>query len=212
VAMRNGKPVFQSLRSRVTRHSSKIVYFAFDILYENYEPRMELPLMERKRILESVAGPYVRDGFAINTFTDTHGKLFFEKVKIEGLEGIMAKQKNSLYFPGKREDSWKKIKTRSEMLCVVIGFIPKENEFKSLILASEINGKLRYVGKVGTGFSNKQKNELYNTLRKLTIAEPVVPCPEAGVWIKPEIYCDIAYAELTHDNVLRAPVFKSIVK
>jgi bifunctional non-homologous end joining protein LigD len=211
-ALVDGKADFESLRASRTGRGVRIAYFVFDVLYEKFEPVISLPLMERKEILRTLLSPYVGENLVLNTFVDTYGKIFFEKVRLLGLEGIIAKQKQSLYIPGKRENIWKKIKNPSEIMCVVIGFIPKEESFKSLILAAEIMGKLKYVGKVGTGFSRTMKETLMQILKKLSTVNPVVTCPEPGTWIKPGLYCKISYTEFTHDGRLRAPVFKSIVE
>ena len=212
VAFVNGKPDFESLRSGNRDAKTHIVYFVFDLLYKNFESQMMLPLMERKKQLENVLSPYLQEQLVLNQYIETHGKLFFEKVKAQGLEGIIAKDKMSLYIPGKREDAWKKIKRSLEIYCVVIGFTPGDNGigFKNLILASDINGQLTYVGRVGTGFSQKFKEELFQSMQRLIVNTPIIPCPAQGVWIKPEFICKIRYAEFTNTGVLRAPVFKSL--
>ncbi len=212
VALVDGKPDFGSLKSRGERRNAVIAYFAFDVLYENYEPRMALSLTDRKSVLSSLLAQYGNGRLFANRIIDTNGKAFFEEARSKGLEGIMAKHKLSEYKPGKREAVWKKIKVPSEILCIVIGYVPKEGSFKSLLLASEIAGKLRYVGKVGTGFSRRQKDSLMSALRALMTQAPLVETSETGVWVKPGLYCKIAYTEFTHDGLLRAPVFESLVK
>lgn len=212
VALVDGKPDFESLRSGSRDARAHIMYFAFDLLYKNYESQMTLPLMERKQYLEQVLTPYLQEQLALNQYIGTHGKLFFKKVKEQGLEGVIAKDIMSLYIPGKREDAWKKIKRSMEIFCVIIGFTPGENGtgFKNLILASEINGELRYVGRVGTGYSQRFKEELFRSMQRIIVSAPLVPSPGQGVWIKPELFCKIRYAEFTNAGVLRAPVFKSL--
>lgn len=212
VALVEGKPDFESLRSGSRDAKTQIIYFVFDLLYKNFESRMSLPLIERKKQLENLLSPHLREQLAMNQYIETYGKLFFEKVKAQGLEGIIAKDKMSLYIPGKREDTWKKIKRSLEIYCVIIGFTPGDSGtgFKNLILASEINGELKYVGRVGTGFSQRFKEELFRSMQPLIVNTPLVPCPERGVWIKPELFCKIRYAEFTNTGMLRAPVFKSL--
>jgi DNA ligase D-like protein (predicted ligase) len=212
VALVEGKPDFESLRSKRADTKALITYFAFDLLYKNFESQMTLPLMERKNYLEKILAPYLQEQLVLNTYIETNGRIFFEKVKEQGLEGIIAKHKMSPYVPGKREDIWKKIKRSLEIYCVIIGFTPGDNGtgFKNLILASEINGELRYVGRVGTGFSQRFKEELFHSMQPLIVNTPLVPCADQGVWIKPELFCRIRYAEFTNAGMLRAPVFKSL--
>lgn len=212
VALVEGKPDFESLRSRDRGRDVRIVYYVFDLLYEGFEPVMALPLMERKERLGRLLAPFLQEGLALNGYVETAGTLFFGKVKDEGLEGIMAKRKGSLYLPGKRDDAWTKIKGSRDIYCVIIGYTPGEGGagFKSLIVASEIDGVLKYVGKVGTGFSRRFREELFRTMERLVAAVPLVPCPEQGIWIRPELYCIVRYAEFTNAGLLRAPVFKSL--
>jgi DNA ligase D-like protein (predicted ligase) len=212
VAIVGGKPDFESLRSASRDKKADIIYFVFDLLYENFQSQMMLPLLERKKNLEHVVSPYLQERLILNTYIANHGKMFFENVKEQGLEGVMAKQKTSVYAPGKRENTWKKIKRPAEIYCVIIGFTPADDAtgFKNLILASEIDGVLRYVGRVGTGFSHRFKDELFLSMQHLIARTPLVPCPEQGIWIKPEIFCKIVYAEFTNTGMLRAPVFKSL--
>jgi bifunctional non-homologous end joining protein LigD len=210
VALVNGKADFGALGSS-RQADARITYFAFDVLYRDFEPRMSLPLMDRKKILDSLVSPFAGDRLAINLMVDTHGKLFFDKVRSEGLEGIMAKHKESLYIPGKREATWKKIKSPSEIVCVIIGFVPNEGSFKSLLLAAEVEGKLRYVGKVGTGFTMKLKETIFRTLVSLVVSKPIVECKDDATWIKPDLYCRIGFTEFTHEGLVRAPVFRSMI-
>jgi bifunctional non-homologous end joining protein LigD len=214
VALVDGMPDFEALRSgRGSGGDAIIAYFAFDLLYENYSPQMMQPLMKRKEELEKIIAPFLQERLVLNAYVETNGTLFFEKVRDQGLEGIMAKSRTGLYLPGRRDDSWKKIKRSQERFCVIIGYTPDESGvgFKSLILATDIDGQLKYVGKVGTGFSQKFREELFLFMRPLVVSSPIIPCPEKGVWVNPEIFCKIRFAEFTNAGVLRAPVFKSLV-
>jgi len=213
VALVNGRPDFESLRSGSDGAKAQIVYFAFDLLYKNFESQMALPLMERKKRLEMLVAPHLGERLVLNAYVENEGNLFFKMVKEQGLEGIMAKDKTGLYLPGRREDTWKKIKQSMDIFCVIIGYTPAENGdgFRSLILASDIRGVLTYVGRVGTGFPRRFKEELFQAMRRLEVSRPIVPCPEQGVWVKPEIICKVRYAEFTNAGILRAPVFRSLV-
>ncbi len=79
-------------------------------------------------------------------------------------------------------------------------------------MAADIDGELAYIGRPGTGFGDRVKSELYKTLLEMTTPSPCVPCPEPGVWVRPELFCNVEYAELTGAGVMRAPVFKGLVK
>jgi ATP-dependent DNA ligase len=214
VAFVDGKPDFESLRPGRSHPGALVAYIAFDILYKNFEQQMPLPLRERKAVLESLLRPFLQERLLLNPFVDARGILLFEDVKARGLEGVMAKRRDSLYLPGARDGAWKKIKVPREMYCVVIGYIPREHGggFKSLMLASDIGGELRYVGRVGTGFSHKARDELFGSMKAIVAESPCVPCPERGVWLRPELYCKIGYTDFTQAGMLREPVFKSLVR
>jgi bifunctional non-homologous end joining protein LigD len=143
------------------------------------------------------------------------GMALFDAVKQMGLEGIMAKQRNSTYLPGKRSESWLKIKTGQTVECVIIGYTrgkgDRETSFGALHLAQANGDELRYVGKVGSGFDDHSLKAVSAELEKLTrIKRPVKekPLDEAhSVWIEPKLMCEAGFASWTKDGMLREPVF-----
>jgi ATP-dependent DNA ligase len=143
------------------------------------------------------------------------GTSLFEAVRGMGLEGIMAKQRNSLYLPGKRSDSWLKIKARQTTDCIIVGYTKGEGErrtkFGALHLAQFVDEALKYRGKVGTGFDDKTMAAIFEQLAKLTIkSRPVKEKPldaAQSVWVEPKIACEVEYASMTPDGMLREPVF-----
>jgi ATP-dependent DNA ligase len=213
VAFVDGKPHFESLGPGSARNGAAVSYIAFDILYENFKPRMSLPLVERRALLEAAIAPHLQEHLVMNSAVEGRGTLFFDRVKEQGLEGVMAKRIQSPYLPGVRDGAWKKIKVASEIYCVIMGYVPREDGhgFKSLILASDTGAGLRHVGRVGTGFSHRQKDRLFEDMRARLAGAPCVPCPDKGVWLRPELYCKISYSEFTDAGLLRAPVFKSLL-
>lgn len=213
VALVDGRPDFESLGPGRGAAHTVIIYVAFDILYKNYASLITQPLLKRKEELEKIISPHLQERLVLNEHIETNGTKFFDAVVERGLEGVMAKYKRGLYYPGRREETWKKIKRSREIFCVIIGYTPDESGagFKSLMLAADRNGVLTYAGKVGTGFSRRLREELFPTMRRLVVDMPIIPCPESGVWVKPEIFCKIRYAEFTGAGVLRAAVFESLV-
>ena len=132
-----------------------------------------------------------------------------------GLEGIMAKQRNSRYLPGKRADSWLKIKTRQTTECVIVGYTrgkgDRERGFGALHLALAKGGDLKYVGKVGTGFDEPSLKAIFAELEALTTAKRPIkekPLDDArSVWVEPKLMCEVQFASWTKDGMLREPVF-----
>jgi bifunctional non-homologous end joining protein LigD len=146
------------------------------------------------------------------------GVSLFAAVREMGLEGIMAKQRNSPYLPAKRNDFWLKIKARQTTECVIVGYTKGEGErrtkFGALHLAQFAEDALKYRGKVGTGFDDKMMGAIFEQLSQLTIKNrPVKEKPldaAQSVWVEPKIMCEIEYASITPDGMLREPVFKRL--
>ena len=132
-----------------------------------------------------------------------------------GLEGIMAKQRHGTYLPGKRSDSWLKIKTRQTLECAIIGYTSgkgdRESSFGALHLAQANGDELKYLGKVGTGFDDPSMKAVAAELEKLTaIKRPIKEKPlddARSIWIEPKLMCAVQFASLTKDGMLREPVF-----
>jgi len=136
-------------------------------------------------------------------------------VKEMGLEGIMAKQRNSTYLHGKRGDSWLKVKTRQTTECAIIGYTAgkgeREGSFGALHLAQTNGGELNYVGKVGTGFDEQSRQAIFSQLEELTIIKRPIkekPLDDArSIWVEPKLMCEVQFASWTNDGMLREPVF-----
>jgi bifunctional non-homologous end joining protein LigD len=141
-------------------------------------------------------------------------ELFGAAVKM-GLEGIMAKDKNSAYLPGTRSAHWLKIKKRRTMECVIAGYTRGKSDRKELFgalqLALREADTLRYVGKVGTGFDEKSMKEIFSCLKDIRhVKRPIREKPSDDaqtVWIEPRVVCEVQFSSLTKDGMLREPVF-----
>src|SRR5262249_15460761 len=124
-------------------------------------------------------------------------------------------QRPSTYLPGKRTESWLKIKARQTLECAVIGYTrgkgDREKSFGALHLAQAEGRELRYLGKVGTGFDDDLMKTISAELEKLTtIKRPnkKKPLDDArSIWLEPKLMCEVQFASLTKDGMLREPVF-----
>lgn len=126
------------------------------------------------------------------------------------LEGIVAKRLTSRYVPGKRH--WIKVKRRSRMPCVVVGYIPEgRDDFHSLLLATNGPEGLELVGSVGTGFTAALRDKVYGLLQARVCSSPVVRCRQRARWFEPSMYCWVSYFERTYREELRDPVFEELV-
>ena len=142
---------------------------------------VDVPLEQRKKLLELVLRPNVA-GPATASHIDTEGVAFFEAVKAQGLEGIVAKHRRSRYEPGRRASSWLKIKARPEQELVVGGWTPGEGSAKELgavVVGVYEDERLRFAGKVGSGFDGRTRKELRGAARGARDGRPAVR-PAAG--------------------------------
>jgi len=225
VVMNDGKADFQALleRSRSTTISnieylakkSPATYVVFDILEKQRTPLTNLPLIERKKMLADS----VKEGkhAVLSVFVEDVGKEYYEAAVKRGVEGIVAKRKDSSYESGIRSHNWLKIKKNLSCECVIFGFTAGEGirkeTFGALILGLYNKGEPIYVGKVGTGFSQAGVTELRNMFRKLETNEETlqgVDVDEKITWLKPQIVCEVLYQTLTKDGKLRMPRFNRL--
>ena len=148
------------------------------------------------------------------SFVEGQGKALFDLAKTKGMEGIVAKRKNSIYRPGKRSSDWLKIKSRPQQEFVVGGFTEGRGSRKqlgALLLGAYQNGKLHYFGHTGSGFSEKGLKDALERMKPLfTDKSPSENPPrisEKIQWVKPKLVCEISFAEWTRGGELRQTVF-----
>ncbi len=191
--------------------STPVVYFAFDLLYlDGYDLR-SVRLDQRRALLEQVVTP--GGVLRISDVFPGAGDALLEAARENGLEGLIAKHASSCY-ESKRSREWLKIKIVGEQEFVIGGYTEPQGDrdyFGALVLGTFENGKLRWVGNVGTGFDQKTLAMLHSRLRPLEIDKcPFVeqPKPDRGMtWVKPELVCQVKFANWTQDQRLRAPVY-----
>ncbi len=152
-----------------------------------------------------------------DTFED--GEALLQAVTAQGLEGIMAKRADSPYRPGKRTREWLKFKPTGRQEFVIVGYTKgqgrRANAFGALVLAVRDADGLRWVGNVGTGFSEAEIERLLQKLRPLVretspLREvPKMPKVRKGdvVWVEPRLVAEVKFVEWTHDHHLRAPAY-----
>jgi ATP-dependent DNA ligase len=218
VVFHDGKPSFERVAGYTSHGTDIIAFVAFDVLYENWRPRMDLPFEERRGMLVKLLDGARCPHLMLSDGVVGDGKSLYEKMCAQGMEGVVAKRLSSTYAAGKRNGAWVKVKRRVGIQAAVIGFIEKEgNDFVCLLVASsglpgEEGGPLRYVGRVGSGFTAEMRAKLNALLRAHPRGHPLVACPERGAWVEPGLYCTVSYAELTAAGLLRAPVFEALIE
>jgi bifunctional non-homologous end joining protein LigD len=186
------------------------LYAVFDCLYQNGRDLRAEPLSARRRPMEAAIRGSERLFPARRL--DPNGLEAFRVAKTKGYEGTVAKDGTSSYMEG-RSRKWLKCKVHREDEFVIAGYTNPAGSrahFGALLLGAYQRGQLHYVGKVGTGFTQKLLASLFQTfqpwVRKQTSL--VDPPPEKGVtYLAPQLVAQIAYEELTADKKLRQPVF-----
>ena len=218
VVMSGGKPDMQALMPRLQESAFRagaapVTYIVFDILRRGDEDLTTLPLTTRRKILLSAVreGPHV----IISAPVVGRGEDYYRAAVARGLEGVMAKRKDSPYEPGVRSRAWLKIRPDKRCDCVIAGYTPGQGgrgpAFGALLLGLYEHGKLVPVGKVGTGFSDRLLAELMAKFAPLVTEEPQLPATRGRVvWLEPVLVCEVRYMEVTHDRKLRIPRFLRI--
>jgi bifunctional non-homologous end joining protein LigD len=195
-----------------------VLYYAFDLLYlDGYDWR-RVPLEDRKKELASVL--IAGDSLRYSDHYEKEGKALFEIAREKGLEGILAKKRDSIYQE-RRSAEWLKIKIRHRLECVIGGYTQPEGSrahFGSIVLGLyDKQARLIHVGQAGSGFNQKSLNDISKLLKEReTKHEPFYGEVEAlrkVTWVKPELVAEIEYTEWTDGTntgsgpKLRAPVF-----
>jgi bifunctional non-homologous end joining protein LigD len=208
---KDGVSHFQLLQNAL-RHEAKLLYCAFDLMFENGEDLRKQPLFERKERLKAILPHHKLIGFSRHR--KATGKKFFAEAARKGLEGIMAKRADSTYASGSRTADWLKIKTAKRQEVVIAGFTASRRTrpfFGALVLAVREGDTWRYIGHVGTGFSHKTLEELHAKLVKLKIPKSPFPAKvkdeAVTTWVRPTLVAEVKFAEWTGKGELRQPVY-----
>ena len=223
VVRADGKTSFQDLQNRISGSvRGALRYFLFDLLAIDGEDWAERPLLERKRRLALLLAGHPEG--AVLQYSDHvvgNGAAFFAQACRYGLEGIISKRKDAPYRPGRSRD-WLKVKCLAVRDFVVGGFTAPRGSrpgFGALLIGGfDSDGRLRFCGRAGTGFSDAQLRSLRPELDDLGIENsPFVDGPTgkaAGeiTWVRPELVVQVAFVEWTDEGVVRHPAFRAVLR
>lgn len=227
VVNKKARADFAALQEWRSEADGQLRYYVFDLLWLEGHDLTGLPLSERTLILKQLIPPD-NELIQFSASFDTTGTTFFKQAQKLGLEGIMAKKKDSIYEPGKRTKNWLKIKTEKTQEVVIAGYTKNEGtnkQFSSLLLGIYENKQLQYIGPVGTGFTRQQQTELMKAFKPLQTKKcpfPEIPefnkpsrfrpdPPKASVtWLKPSMVGEVSYQTVAPGGVLRHPSFKGL--
>jgi bifunctional non-homologous end joining protein LigD len=218
---------FGALQNWRSEADGNLVFYVFDILWYDGKNLMDLPLTERQAVLKAVL-PSGDDRIRQSQVFAASGIDFFAAAEKMGLEGIIAKKAGSVYTSDLRSREWLKIKAHRRQEVVIAGFTKNEGTgkaFSALVLGVYDGDELKYVGKVGTGFSDKMQKEMMAQFKPLITdkspfaVEPDVDKPSRfrpkrmgakPTWLKPELVGEVAFAEVTSDGVFRQASFQGM--
>lgn len=213
---KRGVPDFQKLQNYDEHTLGELRFYVFDMLYLNGLSMLDLPLVERKSLIEEVIeGTY-------HTFYCDHmegmGSTFYKRAIDAGMEGVIAKKADSSYRPGYRSENWLKIKAVQSTEAIICGYTDSESGgslFGSLILGMFQQEKLTYIGNCGSGFSEAEQKKLLAEFRKLETEENPINKKinlrgRTPHWLKPQLICEVHFTEWTKTGRLRHPVFKGL--
>lgn len=222
----DGSSSFGALQNWRSEADGELIYYVFDVLWLDGHDIMDKPLSERRAYLAGLlpkTGP-IRESQSF----DTDPQEFLKAAKNMGLEGIIAKQQKSTYRPGDRGRLWLKVKVQQRQEVVIGGYTKNDDSpkpFSSLLIGVYKGKQFDYIGKVGTGFNEKSQKAMMQKFKPLLIKKSpfsTVPNvnepsrfrpnpPHADVfWLKPDLVCEVSFAEFTSDGVLRHPSFEGL--
>jgi bifunctional non-homologous end joining protein LigD len=236
-----GKPSFERLQGRMNAGSeaairraargNPVTYVIFDLLHRDGRSLLETPYEERRAVLDGLE----LDGAAwrVPAYHRGNGAALLAATREQGLEGIVAKRLGSRYEPGRRNGSWLKLRNRLRQELVIGGWLPGEGNRAGRVGALLVGDReapgapLRYAGRVGSGLSEAQLDELLPRLRELErrtrpFARASAPAggaasrsrsaviPRTARWVEPLLVADVEYSERTREGLLRQPVFKGL--
>ena len=219
VLTEEGRSSFQALQNAFDSHfTGRIVYCVFDLLYLNGYDLRATPLIERKRLLASLLSrahnPHLR--YSDHIIGDNQAS--FEEACRQGLEGLIVKRMDAGYRSG-RGRTWLKVKCEQRQEFVIGGYTEpagSRHGFGALLVGFYEDGKLRYAGKVGTGFSDSLLKKLHRTLVGIEQGTPPFVNPPRGYdakgahWVSPTLVAEIRFAEWTEEGILRQPSFQGL--
>jgi bifunctional non-homologous end joining protein LigD len=222
-----GRSSFQLLQAlEMEGRKAPLRFYLFDLLQLNGKSLLDLPVEQRKQVLASVC-ENVGDPIRYSGEITGNVKSLLAEVKRRGLEGLIGKKRGSKYEAGRRSGAWIKLKSLHEQEFVIGGYTPpggSRKYFGAILVGYYDGGKLKFAGKVGTGFTEKSLSMLYKKFR----AEERDDCPFVDLpskqggqwiqgitpsmmnkmhWINPKFIAQVKFLEWTRDGKLRAPVF-----
>ena len=217
---------FGSLQNWRSEADGPLFYYVFDIIWLDGYSLKELPLTKRREILKNILPN--ENIIRLSEDFETSAIEFLATAAKMGMEGIMAKKEDSKYIEGDRTREWLKIKSNKRHEVVIGGYTKNEGSaktFSALLVGVFDNGRLDYMGKIGTGFDARTQKEIMSKMKKLASTKiPFTEKPDVNkpsrfrpnppkatvTWLKPVLVCEVSYTEITSDGIMRHPSFEGL--
>lgn len=218
--MPDGAISFQALQNAFdTRSDTNLVYYVFDLLYlDGYDLR-HVALLDRKRLLAAIVPSDASGLIRYSDHIRGRGEVVFAEACRRGMEGIMSKRADAAYLGG-RNRHWIKVKCGRRQEFVIGGFTDPSGSrlaFGALLLGVyDGQGRFRFAGRTGTGFSERSLKELHKRLTALEQPRSPFMNPPNGVdargvhWVKPQLVAEVSFAEWTNEGLLRQAAFQGL--
>ena len=215
--LRDGRADFPAILERVQAERPRpgatrdAVYVVFDLLFVAGERITSRPFTHRRAALRELIGDVDSPRFVLSDGVEGAGLAAFEHALEAGHEGVVAKRLDSPYLAGRRSQHWIKVKRSGTLVAVIIGLLLDEGgELRSLAVAADVDGELRWVGNVSSGLDASSRRHILDALSGRIRPTPLVPCGAEARWVEPALMCAVGYHEMTASGMLRAPVFRGL--
>lgn len=226
VVKENGISNFGDLQNWRSEADGDLLFYVFDILWYEGKDLTGLPLIDRKVILQAVLPQ--SSNIQVSDYFMESGSKFYDTAKSLGLEGIIAKKIDGLYYSGNRSKEWLKIKANRRQEMVIGGFTINDDTrkaFSSLLVGVYKGKELIYTGKVGTGFDDETQKSMMKLFKPMITKQvPFTELPDINkpsrfrpdpphatvTWLKPELVCEVEFSEMTKDGIMRHPSFEGL--
>lgn len=223
-----GMPQFGALQNWRSEADGQLLYYIFDLLWYEGKELKALPLTERQAVLSAVMKDNLSANIRIGYSVPAEGKSFLASAAKLGLEGMVAKRRDSIYETGSRSKAWLKIKVEQRQEAIIIGYTLNKGsskQFSSLLLAVYKGGTLHYAGKVGTGFTEQEQRDLLRAFKPhIRKSSPLKVVPDIDkpsrfrpnppgsdvTWLRPVLVGEVSYRERTSEGLFRHPSFKGL--
>lgn len=197
-------------KEEIKNHKTKVFFYFFDLMFLKDHDLTQLPLTERKKILDKTIS--FKDPLRFTAHRNKDGEKFFKEAYHKKWEGLIAKKADSKYVHS-RSSHWLKFKCEHQQEFVIGGYTDPQGDrkgFGALLLGFYKEGKLQYAGKVGTGYTDKMLEDLHSEMSEIETGEPEFEenkdLPGKNVhWLKPKLVGEVAFTEWTRTNKLRHP-------